>query len=473
MTLVDANGRLSAPPRLPKSHRLFTPIRLVVLSFGSVIVAGTALLSLSVATSDHHAISLVDALFTATTSVCVTGLVVHDTGTRFSLFGQVVILCLIQLGGLGYMTLATMLSAVLGRKVGVQRQLAVRESLGQFGMHEARPLLRRALAFTITVEGFGALFYVLLFHRYLPWPKAAWYGAFHSVSAFCNAGLDLFGQRFGPFASLVPFVNDPGVVLVTAAQIILGGLGFLVVSELLAFRGFRRASLHTRVVLRCTLLLLALGTAMVFVLERRPSGTVAGLPVYQQLLHSYFTAVTCRTAGFNTLTLSRMQDATLVFMCFLMFVGGSPGGTAGGIKTTTLVVVLSAIWATVRGNEHACLHERTLTHSLVYRALALFAMAVGVVFFCTSLLLVTEESHLASPSAFHSAAIYVFFESTSAFGTVGLSTGITPALTTVGKLIIILTMFLGRVGPISLAAALAARERPSHVRYPEGQLPIG
>jgi trk system potassium uptake protein TrkH len=473
MIPVDAHGRLSGPPRLPKPRRLLTPIRLVVLSFALVILAGAALLSFPVSTSDHNAIPLVDALFTATTSVCVTGLVVHDTGTRFSLFGQVVILCLIQLGGLGYMTLATMLSAMLGRKVGVQRQLAVREFLGQFGMHEARPLLRRALVFTIIVEGIGAVFYVLILHRYLPWSKAAWYGAFHSVSAFCNAGLDLFGQRFGTFCSLVPFEHDPGLVLVTAIQIILGGLGFLVVSDLLAFRGVRRASLHTRVVLRCTLLLLAIGTAMVFVLERRPSGTVAGLPFDQQLLHSFFTSVTCRTAGFNTLTLGRLQDATLVFMCFLMFVGGSPGGTAGGIKTTTLVVVLSAIWATVRGNEHACLHERTLAHSLVYRALALFAMAVGVVFFCTTLLLVTEETHLESPSAFSSAAINVFFESTSAFGTVGLSTGITPTLTTVGKLIIILAMFLGRVGPISLAAALAARERPSHVQYPEGQLPIG
>ena len=461
---------------MPSSRRTFrqllSPIRLVVLSFGAVILVGTMLLLLPVASADGAPLSFIDALFTATTSVCVTGLVVVDTGTHFSRAGQAIILCLIQLGGLGYMTLAMMLAVMLGRRVRVSQQLVARESLGQFGLHEFVPLLRRALLFTLTVEGAGAVAYLTLFHRDLPLPLSAWHACFHSVSAFCNAGLDLFGERFSPYCSLEPLRHQPEVVLLTAGQIILGGIGFLVVNDLLTAGG-RRLSLHTRVVLATSLCLLVLGTATVFVLERRDVGVLSTLPVDRQLLQSFFLSVTSRTAGFSTVPVARLHDATLVFLCFLMFVGGSPGGTAGGIKTTTLAVVLVAVWATIRGDDTANLFERSLTHTLVYRALTLFVVGVGIVFLCTVLLLILEEASLESPSALHSAGLYVFFEATSAFGTVGLSTGITPQLTTMGKLILIVTMFLGRIGPVSLAAALAARERPSHIRYPQGRLPLG
>uniref|UniRef100_A0A7C2HVD5 Trk family potassium uptake protein n=1 Tax=Ammonifex degensii TaxID=42838 RepID=A0A7C2HVD5_9THEO len=396
------------------------------------------------------------ALFTATSAVCVTGLVVVDTGTYWSSFGQAVILLLIQFGGLGIMTSATIFSILLGRHIGLKERLLIRESLSQVNVAGVVRLVRYALLFTVTVEGFFALVLILRLAQDHPWPVNVWYGLFHAVSAFNNAGFDLFGG----FRSITGYVSDPVVNFGIALPIIIGGLGFSVVSEVVGRRKWRRFSLHTKLTLLTTAALLFAGMVVFLALEY--TNTLGGFPWPVKLLASFFQAVTPRTAGYSTVDIGALNPATQLWLCLLMFIGASPGSTGGGIKTTTFILLGLTVWSLAAGREGTEVFRRRIPLAYVLKAMGIFFLAVGWLSVVSLVLLVVEKKGF----------LPLLFEAVSAFGTVGLSTGITPDLTLAGRVVIILTMFVGRLGPLTVAFALAQRRRAAF-RHPEEQIIVG
>jgi trk system potassium uptake protein TrkH len=441
------------------------PERLVLLSFGCLILAGTYLLSLPAAASGPAGASWHEALFTATSAVCVTGLVVVDTGTYFSLFGQWVILVLIQAGGLGIMTLSTAAALLLGRGIGLRQRRALQSLMEE----ESAVLLRRSIRFivlmTLTVEaaGFAALWIYWWAHGGDP-AGSAYAALFHAVSAFCNAGFSLFRDN------LAPWRGSAWINLWIALLIIIGGLGFTVVGELTSAgaRARLRAgrapslSLHSVLVLRVTGLLLAVGALAIFFLEF--DHVLAGLPLGERLLASGFQSVTLRTAGFNTLDVGAFQPATLLLILVWMWIGGSPGSTAGGIKTSTAAVLWLMFRAIARGRPEVEVAGRTLDPVTLNRAVAVCLVSgIIVAGFVAGLLI--AEPHLGFDR--------LLFEAVSAFGTVGLSTGITPQLGTPARLLVAALMFAGRVGPLTLALATGRRAPALPVRYPQGRVIVG
>lgn len=442
------------------------PLRLLILSFLTLIAAGTLLLKLPAATPADRPIGWTDALFTATSASCITGLVVRDTGAEFTLFGQLVILGLIQAGGIGVMTLSLFVLALFRGKV-TQVQLSLFEQTLAEG-HGAHlwPVLRLVFVFTFGTEGAGAL---LLFLRWLPQMgagEAAYYAVFHAVSAFCNAG---FGLRPD---SLTPWRADPWVVLTISALIVLGGLGFFTVYDIVRSRRTGlRLSVHSRLALLVSAALILLGTAMIWLLEayRGFSGMGAG----EKVLAALFQSVTCRTAGFNTVDIGLLAPGTLFVMTLLMFVGGSPGSCAGGIKTTTLGVLALAVLTRLRGHTYVNVFRRTLGPLTVRNTLTIaLGGAAGVLPALFALLLLQAPGGDIQHE--HSLFIDYLFETISALGTVGLSTGVTSHLTSASRLLVALLMFCGRLGPLALANALAPdRGALRDWRHPEEEVMVG
>jgi len=433
-----------------------TPYQILVIGFAGLILFGAILLTTSYASATSERVSFIDALFTSTTSVCVTGLVVVDTGTRYSLFGQLVIIGLIQAGGLGIMTMATLMALLIGKRIQFKERLLMQEALNQLTVSGVVRLTKYIIKTTLFIEFVGGS--ILAWHWYHQMgPKGIYFGYWHAVSAFCNAGLDLFGG----FRSLTGYASDTVVTLTITSLIILGGLGFSVMNDVWQNRRFGKFSLHSKIVLVTTLFLIVFGTVVILGLEWE--NTLQGFSFHGKLLSSYFQSVTARTAGYNTIDIGHMRGATLFFIIILMFIGASPGSTGGGIKTSTAGVLAAAIWALVRGKADVEMFKRRLPRSLVYKAFALTFMASLLVVVITMAMSITEKAPF----------INILFEVVSAFGTVGLTTGITPTLTVAGKLLIIITMFAGRVGPVTLALALAMRQRNTLVQYPEGKVIIG
>ena len=432
------------------------PAQTIVVGFAGVILVGALLLSLPVATEAGTSPPFLTALFTATSATCVTGLVVVDTATHWSMFGELVIMGLIQIGGLGYMAVATLLAMLLGRRIGLRERVALQESHNLYTLGGIIRFTRAILLLTLTIEGIGA---VLLALRWIPQfglSRGIYYALFHSVSAFNNAGFDLMGG----FRSLTAFAGDPSVSLIIAALIILGGLGFTVLMDLVHPR---RTNLHAKVVLTTTAVLIGLGTVLVLAIEARNPATLGPLGLPQKILAAFFQSVTPRTAGFNTVDISRMYEPTLMLLIVLMFIGASPGGTGGGIKTTTFIVPLAVIKAMLRGRQDAEMFHRRLDPVVVYKAVTI--ALVGVAFVVTMAVLLSVSDRL----PFIAAA----FEVTSGFGTVGLSTGVTPSLSTMGRIIVMLTIFSGRVGLLTLAFALTRRQQPANYRFPEERILVG
>jgi trk system potassium uptake protein TrkH len=446
------NGRQHARP-------LRRPALVFVLGFAGFITVGTVLLSLPVASAAAQWTPPLDALFTSTSAVCVTGLVLVDTGTYWSTFGQVIILLLIQLGGFGFMTSSTLLLLLLRRRATLRDRILLRESLGSGGLGSAFHLARRIIAFTLAAEAAGAIVLSVAFMSEMDPPQAIWWGVFHSISAFNNAGFDLVGD----FRSLVPFNQQPDVVLTTAALIILGGISYTVVEDLVRQRRFMRLALDTKLVLLTSATLIVLGTAAVLLTERANPDTLGDMQLGPRLLNAFFTGVTPRTAGFNTIDTAAMTETGLFVLIALMFVGGSAGSTAGGIKVQTFSLLFFAIVTAVRGGTDVEAFGRRVSSGLVLRAIAVALLALALVFVVAFVLTLTERARF----------VYLLFESFSAFGTVGMSTGITPDLTSAGRVIIGLTMFAGRLGPLTLALALAARERRPVYRWPQEAIRIG
>lgn len=445
-----------------KTSRL-KPAKTLVSGFLILILAGSFLLNLPLAVNPGLGPSYVDALFTATSAVCVTGLTVVDTGTHWSPFGQGVILFLIQVGGLGFMTFGILFAILLGRKIGLRSRLLLQQSLSEFSLQGVVKLALRILGLTLLVE---LAFTLLLATRFVPamgLARGLWYSVFHVVSAFNNAGFDIFGAVHGPFTSLSAFRGDPLVLLSLASLFLVGGLGFTVVIDLIRKRNFRHLVLHTKLVLLATGILIVAGTTLVYLLERGNPQTLGGMPLAAGILNAFFHAVTPRTAGFSALDISAMTGSTQMVIILLMFIGGSPGSTAGGIKTTTFVTLLQGARAAIANRRDIVIFHRKIPESQVSKALLILLLASCLVFLSTFLLTITEQAEFLS----------LFFEAVSAFGTVGLSMGITPELSVAGRLILVVTMFVGRLGPATVAFALAREGLRPDIGYPEEKIILG
>ncbi|MBT9142537.1 MAG: Ktr system potassium uptake protein B [Dehalococcoidia bacterium] len=442
----------------PFKARKVSPPKILVGGFAALILLGAILLSLPFSTHDGQ-IPFLDALFTATSAVCVTGLVVVDTGTYFTRFGQTVIMFLIQIGGLGFMTAATLVFILLGKKITLRERLVIQEAMNQISQQDLIRLVFRVVLLTFAIEAIGAL---LLSTRFIPqyglW-TGLFYAAFHAVSAFCNAGFDLIGG----FTGLTPYAHDPVILLTIASLFILGGLGFTVIMEVHQKRRFVRYSLHTKMVLLVTVILLVLPTVIIFALEYSNPATLGQLSLGNKIINAFFTAATPRTAGFNSLPMDGLLPHTLFFIISLMFIGASPASTGGGIKTTTFGALVVAVISTIRGREHPLLYSKQIPVEILRRALSIVMVSFLLVFFATFALLITEGGSL----------LDMLFEVVSAFGTVGLSTGITPELSPAGRMILIIVMFAGRVGPLTLVFSLAKRMQKAPVKYPEERIMIG
>ena len=435
-----------------------TPYQILVLGFAGLILFGALLLTTSWASATGERISFVDALFTATSAVCVTGLVVVDTGTYFSLFGQMVIIGLIQTGGLGIMTMATIVALLVRKKINLRERLIMQEALNQLTLSGVVRLTIYIIKVTLVIEFLGGT--ILAIRWFLDYgPRGIYYGYWHAVSAFCNAGFDLLGN----FRSLTGYVEDPVVNVVIMLLIILGGLGFAVLADIWHCRRWQDLTLHSKIVISATVFLIFFGAMVILLFEFNNPETLGGLSWHGKVLASLFQSVTPRTAGYNTIDIGKLTDQTLFFIVILMFIGASPGGTGGGIKTSTAFLLAMAIWSMIRGQTDVEIFQRRIPTPTVYKAFAIAVISALLVIIVTMMLCITEKAVF----------IQILFEVTSAFGTVGLSTGITPTLTTPGKLWLIITMFAGRVGPLTLALAIALKARQGLVRCPEGRVSIG
>ncbi len=442
-------------------QRETNPWRFIVLSFLLIILVGTFFLMLPVSSQSGKFTDPITALFTATSATCVTGLVVVDTGTYWSLFGQIVILLLIQLGGISYMTLLSFLALLLRRQVVLHERIILQETLNSWSIRGVMKLARVVLYTVVFFEGLGALLLFFVFIRDYPFITALKFSIFHSISAFCNAGFDLLGG----FRSLTGYVDNLLLVFTITSLIIFGGMGFVVIYDLRSnLFNWKKITIHSKIAILTTIILIILGTLIIGLLEWRNPGTMGPLSIRGKILSSYFQSVTPRTAGFNTLNIGNMRNATLLFIILLMFIGASPGGTGGGIKTVTFTVLISAVRATLMGYENVEIMERKLYWDSVRKAWALFFLSIGLIFIGWFTLLISENF----------LPINLLFEVVSAFGTVGLSTGITPSLSTVGRIVIILVMYLGRVGLVVFGLSfLYPLRRKSHIELPYGEVSIG
>ncbi|WP_342431893.1 TrkH family potassium uptake protein [Neobacillus sp. FSL H8-0543] len=436
------------------------PPRILVLGFSLIILIGTVLLTLPIATADNQGLPIVNALFTATSATCVTGLVVVDTGTTFTIFGQLVILSMIQVGGLGFMTFATLFALILGKRITLKERILLQESLNILSLEGIVKLVKQILVFTVVIETMGALILSIRFSLDMPLVKAIYYGIFHSISNFNNAGFDLMGE----YKSLTNYVADPTVSLTISSLIILGGLGFIVMNELFAYRQKKRLSMHTKVVLMTSAILLMIGTIGIFLFELSNDNTLKPLSLTGKILSSFFQSVSSRTAGANSLIISEMNQTSLFLIVFLMFIGASPGSTGGGIKTTTFTTLIGAVWSQIRGKQDVVFFHQRVGYETIYKAITVTFSGLFLVVLTTMLLTITEQGK---------DFLAILFEATSAFATVGLSMGLTPELTPIGKTIIILTMFAGRVGPLTIAYAITVRKNPDVFKYPKGKIMIG
>lgn len=446
------------------------PTQILVLGFMMLIAIGTFLLNLPIASNNGHSIGFIDALFTATSAVCVTGLVVVNTAAHWTVFGKTVIIVLIQIGGLGFMTIATTLFMVLGRKISLKDRMLIQESLNQSTLSGMVRLTRNIIFGTLLIEGVGAL---LLSIKFVPeyGLKGLFYGTFHSISAFCNAGFDILGD-----SSLSPYIGDVVINFTIMALIILGGLGFTVWVDVIKVtkgqigngfkmkKWFGKLTLHTKLVLVISVSMIVGGFIFFFAIEGFNDATLGSLPWNERFLGALFQSVTTRTAGFNTMALDKMTDASKFVSILFMFVGGSPAGTAGGVKTVTIGVLIIEVISVVRAKPDTEAFGRRIPQSTIKRALAVIMISLMVIMAVTTILTLTETGSFMD----------ILFEAVSGFATVGLTIGQTGKLSTLGKLVMSVTMFIGRLGPITMAVAFSIRNRKKlNIRKPEEKVMVG
>ncbi|MEO1402188.1 MAG: TrkH family potassium uptake protein [Cyanobacteria bacterium J06635_1] len=443
-----------------------TVSRTVCIGFLTVITIGTLLLMLPIATASGEWNNPIVALFTATSAVCVTGLIVVDTGSYFSPLGQGLILLLIQLGGLGYMTATTFLLLLLGRRLGLKDRLAIQQSLDTAELSGVRGLIISIISMTLIFELSGAFLLMPQLSEDYGTGQGLWLALFHSISAFNNAGFSLFPD------SLVRYGASVWVSFVIAALVVIGGIGYQVIMELFIWarnlirgrRGRQVFSLHFKVVTSTSLVLLALGTVAFFFTEFANAATLRGNPIPTKLLMATFQSVITRTAGFNSIDIGGMEKSSLFIAIALMFIGASPGSTGGGIKTTTVRILINCTRAVLRGKDEVLCYQRQIPDTRIFKAVGVVVASGLTVVVVTILLSMTDPGI---------EFIDLLFEAVSAFATVGLSTGITADLSVLGQMVLIATMFIGRVGILLLMAALLGDPSPSVIRYPEEDLLVG
>ncbi|KGP91156.1 Ktr system potassium transporter B [Pontibacillus chungwhensis BH030062] len=432
----------------------WNPPQILITTFLSLILLGTLILLLPISTTDG--ISFIDALFTSTSAMTVTGLVVVDTGTAFTYFGEIVIMMLIQLGGLGIMTFAVLIYLALGRKIGIRERLLIKQALNQNTIGGVIALAKRLLIFSLIMEAMAIVFLSLVWVPELGWGQGLYASVFHAISAFNNAGFSIWSD------SLSGYVGDPVINIVITILFIIGGIGFTVVFDMWQSKEFRQVSLHSKLMIIGTLAINIFSFLMIFVLEYNNPNTLASMSTPDQIQSAYFQAVTPRTAGFNTLDIGSMEHASLFYMIILMFIGGGSASTAGGIKLTTAILIVLATFTFYKQREEVVTFKRSLPYSLVLRALSLAMGSVLVVLVAIFILNLTEDAPF----------LDIVFEGVSAFGTVGLSMGLTGSLTIIGKITIILTMLVGKLGPLTFAFAFA-KHRIDRVKYPKEDVLTG
>lgn len=446
-----------------KKPRQMNATQVIAIVFALLILLGAGLLTLPVASRSGVSCGFRPALFTATSATCVTGLVLYDTFTQWSGFGQTVIICLIQIGGLGFMSIATMVVFLLRRKVGLKQRLVMAQALSLNDMEGVVRLQKWVIFGSFSIEALGALILTLRFLPEYGFATALKWGAFHSISAFCNAGFDIFGC-ITPGASLMEFNRDPVVLLTLGALVIIGGLGFLVWQEVVTVRRLKKMSVYTKLVLVMTLSLLVLGTAAFAVLEWNNPATIGNMGVGDKLLNSFFQSVTVRTAGFAAVDQALLTEAGKGVSIALMLVGGSSGSTAGGVKTVTMMVLLLFIWARARGKSSVCVYHRTIAQGHVMNAMTIVAIVIGLAVFGGVFIGAT------SPVGFTDA----LYESVSALATVGLTAGVTGNLSIAAQILIIVFMYFGRVGVLTISLGfLMGTEAEERFQYAQTDVLIG
>ncbi|MBK5262956.1 MAG: Trk family potassium uptake protein [Peptostreptococcaceae bacterium] len=437
-----------------------SPRRIIVSSFALIILIGSILLNLPFASNDGMSIGLINAVFTATSATCVTGLVIADTLTQWTLFGQIVILVLIQVGGLGLITLATFFSILLGRKISMKGKIIAQESISNYSFTQITGMMKRIVLITFAVELLGTIF---LSFRFIPrfGIRGIYMSIFHSISSFCNAGFDLMGD----YRSLTEFNGDPVVIYTTAILIIIGGLGFIVWQDLYDYHNLHRLYLHTKIVLIMSFSLIVFGAVFFIIQEYGNPETMGSLTFFEKINAAVFQSVTCRTAGFNTLPINELSEVSKMTSILLMFIGAAPGSTGGGIKVTTFGIIVIAIASNIKGNNETIILRRKVSPEVINKAISIASLSIVLIFMMTIIIIDVEKIDF----------VNVLYEVTSAFGTVGLSTGITPSLHNISKLLLVVTMFLGRVGPLTFAIAVAmkANKTSTNSVYPEGKIMVG
>ncbi|MBS4211258.1 MULTISPECIES: TrkH family potassium uptake protein [Neobacillus] len=434
------------------------PAQILVIGFAVLIFLGTLLLMLPISTYEEgKGLHFVDALFEATSAVCVTGLAVVDTGTTFTIFGQLVMLFLVQIGGWGFMTIGIFMFIILGKKIGLKERLLLQDSLNLFTLSGVVKLVSRIIFITLIVEITGALILAIRWSFEMAWTKALYYGFFHSISAFNNAGFGLEPDN------LSKWVGDPTVNLAITSLFIIGGIGFTVILDVWQKKSLRKLSLHSKVALLMTLILNVVGTIIILISEFHNAATIGNLSWNDKFWASYFQGVVPRTAGFNTIDIGHMTLSSQVFTMALMFIGASSGSTGGGIKVTTFAIIIFAFWTVLTNRSDVNIFKRRISWNLVNKSLSIGVSAIIFIFTIFFLLTYTEDMPMNK----------LLFETISAFGTVGLSTGITGDLSPYGKLLITLMMFIGRLGPLTMAFALMSKRHKARLRYAEEKILIG
>jgi trk system potassium uptake protein len=442
---------------------MFTPHKVLAIGFASLILVGALLLMMPFANARGNSTPFVDALFTSTSAICVTGLITVDTATHYSLWGKAIILLLIQMGGLGYITLATMMFFLFNKQLSIKDKLNIQEGVNQYSLADLGSFVKYIVKITVLIEGLATLILTIHWSREFPVKDAFGHALFHCVSAFCNAGFSTFSSNLSKYAT------DIVVNLTITSLIIIGGLGFIVISELHNYRHRKKISIHTKVALKITGALLLAGTLMILILEYKNPAIMANLPWDQKLLVSYFQAVTPRTAGFNSINIGLLHPATMFFIIILMFIGASPGGTGGGIKTTTFGIILASIKATLRGKYNINIYDRKMPGEIVRKSFVLASIALSLVILVTMGLSIVEKQDF----------LRLLFEVVSAFGTVGLSAvpagvvSLSGYFSALGKLLIVITMYFGRVGPLTLGIAFMESKGHELYSYAEEKVLIG
>jgi len=447
-----------------KKKKTLDAFKILALGFATVIFTGATLLSMPFSSAAGQFTNFLDCLFTSTSAVCVTGLITLDTGLYWSMTGKTIIIILIEIGGLGFMAMSTIFALVLKKKITLKDRLVMQEAYNTFNLQGIISHVRYMIIFTLCVQGIAALILMTQFIPMFGVGTGIYYGIWHSISAFCNAGFDLLGN----FTS-VTVVNDNKVILLTLANLInIGGLGYLVWRELLSTlskkKKLKNISLHAKVVVTISLIMVIGGTLAFLVLEWNNPATMKDMTFGNKLVNSYFSTTTPRTAGFNSISNSEMSPGSKLITMAYMFIGGSPGGTAGGVKTTTFGIIIFTLIAVLKGRTDVEIYKKKLSQSTVYKAIAIFFLGLTIVVIGVVILSMNELS-----ATFEE----IVYEVLSAFGTVGLTMGITPGLQSISKVTLILIMYMGRVGPLTVMLAISNKQEKINIKYPEGKLLIG